>query len=232
MVFIALYCIAAAFALLASVYLLWRRVNAIADDVRSSHVLRQWTAAFMVAIAASHVWWYVIGTYWLTDDWLVRTITVILLDFMTLIPLVMGVLLAMLQDRRRPLWPWIVAQVPMVVVAIVGIARRSWLLGYEMAHLWQLAVIVVFVLYYINALKQYRKWLLDNYADLDHKEVWQSLVFVIGLFVVYEVYTSNAGEMMKEYLSQIITIVIIAFLVWRAETLQELDTEETEETNI
>ena len=29
--------------------------------------------------------------------------------------------------------------------------------------------------------------------------------------------------MMKEYLSQVISIVIIAFLLWRVETLQELE---------
>ena len=50
----------------------------------------------------------------------------------------------------------------------------------------------------------------------------QSLVFAVGLFVVYEVYTSNGGELLREYLSQVVTLVIIAFLLWRVETLQEL----------
>ena len=76
------------------------------------------------------------------------------------------------------------------------------------------------------ALRQYGRWLLDNYADLDRKEVWQSMVFAVVLLAVYAVYTSNAGEMMREYLSQVITIVIIAFLLWRMETLQELKSEE------
>jgi hypothetical protein len=47
-------------------------------------------------------------------------------------------------------------------------------------------------------------------------------VFAVVLFAVYIVYTSNAGELMREYLSQVISIGIIAFLVWRVETLQEL----------
>lgn len=151
--FMMLYGAVAFFALLACLYLLLRQGNAFATDVRSSRVLRWWTAAFMVAVAASHVWWYVIGIYWL-------------------------------------------------------------------------AVIAVFITYYIYALRQYGRWLLDNYADLERKEVWQSLMFAVGLLVVYEIYTSNAGEMMKEYLSQVISLVIIAFLVWRVETLQELETEE------
>ena len=224
--FLMLYGMAGFFALLACLYLLFRRGNAfVGDEITSSLVLRRWTAAFMAAIAASHVWWYVLGIYWFTDDRLVRNITTIMLDYATLVPLIMGVLLAMLQDRRRSLWPWLLAQVPEVLAAALGIAGRSELWGYQVVHYWQLGVIVVFVVYYIIALRQYERWLLDNYADLEHKEVWQSMVFIIVFLAVYMVYTSNAGELVREYLSQIITLVIIAFLLWRVETLQELDNE-------
>ena len=223
--FIMLYGMAGFFAMLACVYLLLRRGNAFAEDVRSSCVLRRWTAVFMAAIVASHVWWYVLGTCFLTDDRLVRNITTIILDHVTLVPLTMAVLLAMLQDRRRPLWPWLLAQAPEVLAAALGIAARSEFWGYQVVHYWQLGVIAVFVVYYIIALRQYERWLLDNYADLEHKEVWQSMVFIIVLLAVYMVYTSYAGELVREYLSQIITLVIIAFLLWRVETLQELDNE-------
>jgi hypothetical protein len=223
--FIMLYGMAGFFAMLACVYLLLRRGNAFAEDVRSSCVLRRWTAAFMAAIVASHVWWYVLGTCFLTDDRLVRNITTIMLDHVTLVPLTMAVLLAMLQDRRRPLWPWLLAQAPEVLAAALGIAGRSEFWGYQVVHYWQLGVIAVFVVYYIISLRQYGRWLLDNYADLEHKEVWQSMVFIIVLLAVYMVYTSNAGELVREYLSQIITLVIIAFLLWRVETLQKLDNE-------
>ena len=223
MFFIVLYSMAGLFALLACLYLLFRQRNVFANDVRSSRVLRRWTAALMATIAASHVWWYVIGVYWLADDRLVRNITVIMLDHATLVPLVMGVLLALLQDCRRPLWPWLLAQLPVIVDAAVGIAQRDMFYGFELPHYWQLGVIIAFVVYYIFALRQYGRWLLDNYADLDHKEVWQSLVFALTLLMVYMLYTTNAGEMVREYLSQVITIVIIAFLLWRVETLQELE---------
>ena len=226
MFFMMLYGGAAFFALLACLYLLFRQRNVFANDVRSSRVLRRWTAALMATIAASHVWWYVIGVYWLADDRLVRNITVIMLDHATLVPLVMGVLLALLQDRRRPLWPWLVVQLPVIVDAIEGIVQRDMFFGYELSHYWQLGVAVVFVVYYIFALRQYGRWLLDNYADLERKEVWQSMVFAVVLLAVYMIYTSNAGELMREYLSQVITIVIIAFLLWRVETLQELENDD------
>ena len=88
-----------------------------------------------------------------------------------------------------------------------------------------MALIAGFIIYYALALRHYGRWLRDNYANLEHKEVWQSLTFAVGLFVVYEVYTSNGGELLREYLSQIVTLVIIAFLLWRVETLQELKDE-------
>lgn len=215
-------------AVVACMYLLFRQRNVFADDVKSSLRLRRWTAALLAAIAASHLWWYAIGLYWLADDRLVRNITNIMLDHTTLEPLTMAVLLAMLQDRRRPLWPWLMAQLPVVIFAVVGIAQHSQFYGYELPYYWQLAVIAAFVTYYIVALRQYGHWLLDNYADLERKEVWQSLAAVMVLLMVYMIYTSNAGELLREYLSQIISIVIIVFLVWRVETLQELDSEEDE----
>ena len=244
--FIALYWGVAFLAVLAAVYLLFRRRNVfmrergpecmtiesprepvrIGHPLHSSLRLRRWTAVLMLTMAASHVWWYAIGQWWLADDWLVRTILVIMLDHATLVPLVMGVLLRMLQDHRRPLWPWLVAQLPVVMLADAGMNGRSWYYGYKLPHYYQLLVVAAFVVYYIFALRQYGRWLLDNYADLEHKEVWQSLTFVVVLFVIYAVYTSNMGEMAREYLSQVISIVIIAFLVWRVETLQELPSQE------
>ena len=239
MLFVALYCVAAFAALVAGGYLLWRRGNAFMQEdapsdkpldydlrMRSSLRLRRWTAALMAAIVASHVWWYAIGQWWLVDDWTVRTILVIMLDHAVLVPLVMAVLLAMLQDHHRALWPWLAVQAPVVIFALVGIAGRSWLYGYTLAHYWQLAVCAAFVVYYIRALRQYGRWLRDNYSSLERKEVWQSMVFAVCLFVFYEMYTSNAGEMVKEYAAQVITLVIVAFLLWRVETLQELPSEE------
>ena len=250
MTFVALYCVAAFFALMAGVYLLWRRGNAFMQEegtdstktietptkelvhvgydlrLRSSLRLRRWTAALMAAIVASHVWWYVLGQVWLTDDRLVRNITAIALDHVTLVPLTMAVLLAMLQDHRR-LWPWLVAEVSAVVVtAVVGIARRDEFWGYDVLPYCQSVIIAGFIVYYALALRRYGRWLRDNYSSLEHKEVWQSLLFALGLFVVYEVYTSNGGELMREYLSQVLTLAIVAFLLWRVETLQELPSEE------
>ena len=220
--FIALYSGAALLALVAALYLLLRRGNAFEPALSSSRRLRRWTAAFLLTVTLSHVWWWLLGTVWLSDDRLVRNILAIMLDQVTLVPLVAGVLLAMLQDRRRPVWPWWVAEVPVVVLGAAGMAGRDWHVGCTLASCWQMALIVAFVIYYSFAVRHYGRWLLDNFADLDHKEVWQSLVFALALFAAYWLYTSNGGSMLREYLSQVLTLVITGFLVWRTETLQEL----------
>ena len=207
----------------AGIYLWLRRANAIAPAITPPDALRLWTAAFFMMAALSHVWWYVLGVHWLTDDRLIRNITTITLDRITLVPLMMAVLLSILQDRRHRLWPWALAHVPIVALSAVGIAKHDPFYLFEIADYWQIAVMFVFIVYYIYSLLKYNRWLRENYADLEHKEVWQSMLLVLILSVVYELYTTNAGELAKEYLSQLVTILIVGFLLWRVETLQQLD---------
>ena len=231
--FLMLYGGAAMFALLAGLYLWLRRSNAIAPAVTSLKALRRWTAAFFITAALSHVWWYVLGVYWLTEDRQVRNIICIMLDHVTLVPLVIAMLLRMLQDRQRRIWPWALTQVLVIGAAAVGIATyKDYSL--DLMHHCQVCIIVLFVIYYIYALVRYNRWLNENYADLEHKEVWQSLLFAVVLCLIYEAYSTNPGDMLREYLSQINTLIIVAFLLWRVETLQQLEPtaeeKESEET--
>ena len=223
--FLMLYGGTAMLALATGIYLWLRRSNAIAPDVTSLKTLRHWTAGFLITAALSHVWWYVLGVYWLTDDRMVRNITAVTLDHITLIPLVMAIMFRMLQDRQRWIWPWLMTQVPVIVVAAMGIAQHNQN-TLDIMHYWEVAVIIIFIVYYIYALIRYGRWLHENYADLEHKEVWQSLLIVVTLFIIYEIYSTNPGRMTQEYLAQVNTIVIIFFLLWRVETLQKLDVKE------
>ena len=220
--FLMLYGAAAWFALLASVYLLFRRANAVAgDEVVPSTVLRRWTAAFLAAVFMSHVWWAVLGPMVLTDDRLVRNIVAISLDRLTFVPLMMCVLLRMLQDRRRPVWPVWAVVAPIAVLAVVCIVLRSDLFE-SLVELYMAVVAVAFLVYYVRAVRQYGRWLLDNYADLECKEVWQSLLLLAFILFVHVAYSTNGGALLTEYLTQVNTLVIVAFLLWRVETLQEL----------
>ena len=103
--YIMLYAVVTATALMASCYLLFRRANAIAPDITSPARLRRWAAAFFAAMTLSHIWYLPIVFLTSKEGILLNYLIGAVLDFMTLIPLSIVIMLAMLQDRRRPLWP-------------------------------------------------------------------------------------------------------------------------------
>jgi AraC-like DNA-binding protein len=145
-----------------------------------------------------------------------------MLDSVTLMPCMMAVLLRMLQDRKRPLWPIGLAMIPVVAVVIVCVFIRCG--AFEpILQIYLLALAVIFVIYYIRAVRQYGRWLLDNYADLERKEIWQSLVAITCILLMFVAYKVNYGGMLMEYVTQINTLIIIGFLLWRVETLQTLE---------
>ena len=116
------------------------------------------------------------------------------------------------------------AVAPVGVLALICIALRSDV--FELAvELYMAVMAVAFLVYYVQAVRQYGRWLLDNYADLERKEVWQSLLLLAFILFVHVAYSTNGGALVTEYLSQVNTFVIIAFLVWRVDTLQELKEE-------
>jgi AraC-like DNA-binding protein/uncharacterized membrane protein YhaH (DUF805 family) len=219
--FLMLYGAAAMFALVACCYLLFRRVNVIADSVASPVGLRRWAAAFLAAVAASHVWWALLGTVWLADDRLVRNLVGILLDRLTFVPLIMVVLVRMLQDRRRSLWPILLAMVPVAAIIIAGLVTHDAETETYNRY-YTLVLIVSFVVYMIFAVRRYSLWLRDNYADLEHKEVWQSLLGLLCLILAFATYIVNMGSQFMEYLVQVETLFIVGFVTWRVDTIQQL----------
>ena len=163
-------------------YLLMCRGKAIAPDITPPARLRRWAAALFGVMAMTHVWWILFYTY--SDD----TSSVIygLLvanDCMVLPPVFVGTLLAMLQDRRRPLWPIFVVMTPCAVIAVLQIALPSIDLTTP-NKVYGLVLVVAFIIYMVVAVRQYGRWLRDNYADLEHKEVWLSLTLLIGLILL------------------------------------------------
>ena len=64
-IFLMFYASAAMLSLIACCYLLFRRSNAIAPDVKLPVRLRRWTAAYFAAAALCHLWY--LPTYFLTS---------------------------------------------------------------------------------------------------------------------------------------------------------------------
>ena len=62
----------------------------------------------------------------------------------------------------------------------------------------------------------------DNYADLEHKEVWKSFLVLAIMMLVLGIYASGVGGMAYEYAVQTLAIVLVCYLLWRVETLSNL----------
>ena len=228
--FAMLYGGVAVMALLSCIYFIFSRSNIIQPSIKPPRRLRLWAAAFLAAMFASHVWWLVIGSVWLTDDRFVRIITLIALDNLTLPPLFMAMMLRLLQDRRRPLWPVFVAAAPTAVFAVIGITTRQPVYEWVMEG-YTLTTGIIFCIYMIVAVKHYGRWLRDNFADLEHKEVWQSLLAPLLMVLTFCAYAYHEGQLYREYLTQIASCFIIFFIIWRVETLQTLEVTEAGETD-
>ena len=221
-IFVMLYAVVTVLAALGCVYLLFRRGNAFAADVTPPLRLRRWAAAFLAVIALGHVWYWpamVFSSSEAVERWMLIGG---LLDCLLTIPVALVVMLCMLQDKRRPLWPVWLAMVPLVIMMGVNIANCSdallpWMQGYF------LLAVIGFTVYMVRQVRQYGRWLRDNYADLEHKEVWQSLLVLAVIMFLFVYYVTGYGSITYEYIIQVSGLLLIGHLLWRVETLQDLN---------
>ena len=225
LLFYMLYTAAALLSLIASCYLLFRRGNAFDQDITPPVRLRRWTAAFFAAMTLSHMA-YLPGIFLSSaDDIQLCYLIGALLDCTTVIPLAIVVLLCMLQDRRRPLWPAWVMVAPLVVGMVLCVvchndALLPMLLGYV------LLMGIGLIIYMVREVRRYGRWLRDNYADLEHKEVWQSFLIQTVILLTLGFYVFGLGWPAYEYVVQACDIFLVCYLLWRVETLSDLSISE------
>ena len=219
--FIILYTLVTAMAMMAGCYLLFRQGNAFARDVTPPARLRQWTAAYFAAAALGHLWYMPIFFLNSSEDIMRIDLVGGLLDSMTIFPLAIIVMLNMLQDRRRPLWPIAVMIAPFVVGCVFSVATLSYAL-IPMIYVYLMLLSICIFIYMVRATRQYGRWLRDNYADLEHKEVWQSFVVLAFILMLIVFYAFVSEGPLFQYAMQVIGIVLIGYLLWRVETLSDL----------
>ena len=219
--FIMFYAGVTVMALIASCYLLLRRGNAFAPDITPPVRLRRWVAVFFACIALGHVWY--LPTYFLSssDDVVLFGLIGSLLDCLTFFPLEIVVLLAMLQDHHRPLWPVSLMLAPPIAGMAWGVISRSDALM-PLIRIYFLLLSIGLIIYMVREVRRYGRWLRDNYADLEHKEVWQSFLVLAVIFIASDFYVGGYGLPVYEYVSQALAIVLICYLLWRVETLSDL----------
>ncbi len=214
------YGVTAMAALIAAVYLLWCRGNAFAADITPPVRLRHWAASFFAATVLSHVWWFI----FYSSSYTILSAAHVLMagfDCVTLMITIAGTLLAMLQDRKRPVWPVFVGMVPFVALCMLLLVSPSVML-LRIAIIYMLSVYALFTVYMVFASRQYGRWLRDNYADLENKMVWLSQVVIIGIMLMFILYAFDDGNVFTSYITAATELVFFVLLLWRVETLPQL----------
>jgi len=84
-----------------------------------------------------------------------------------------------------------------------------------------LLLYVLFTGYMIFSIRQYERWLNDNYADLENKKVWLSQAVALVCMLLFVLYVL-ATDMVLIWLIHIIELVLVGLLLWRVETLPSL----------
>ena len=209
-------------ALMGCLYLLLRRNNVFATDITSSLRLRRWMAASCASVAVSHVWWMLLY-YGQADgsDPAGRILLCRVLDVLFHLSVIYYTMLVMLQDRRRPLWY-------AVVFVALGLAMllSEYLLGPQAS--WLSILLSVVMVLYVNitlvvGVRQYGRWLRDNYADLEHKEVWQTYLVMLAFLPSIFFYSFLNVDRVFDFLLEVVNIPLFFILLWRVETLQDLE---------
>ena len=222
--FYMLYGAVAMMALMASCYLMFRRANAFAPNITPPVRLRRWTAAFFAGMSLSHLWYLPVVFQTSSDDIKLSLFIGTSFDFMILFPMAIIVMLVILQDRKRPLWPVPLMMAPAVIGVVWCIASQNDALV-PVIYAYLLLLGIGLTIYIVRALRQYGRWLRDNYADLEHKEVWQSFVVIACIMLLLSYYVYGAGNPAYEYIIQICAACFVCYLLWRVETLSDLTPE-------
>ena len=219
MLFLLLYGGAAVTALILCLYLALGRSNAIAPAVTPPARLRRWTAALFGITALGHTWWFLAYLYsGYEKSWAYVVCSV--LDCVTLTVTFAGTMLSMLQDRHHPIWPWAAATLPSVVLGTMQIVWPD-IDVITPINIYTITLYVFFTVYAAVAVRQYKRWLRDNYADLERKEVWVShalLIVVLLLFINYGFVDEKAT-----FVIRLTDFLLFALLLWRVETLPQLE---------
>ena len=74
----------------------------------------------------------------------------------------------------------------------------------------------------VREVSQYRRWLRDNYADLEHKEVLQIFVVLVLIVLVFTVCATDLEGSVYDYAIQVLSTALVCYLLWRVETLSDL----------
>ena len=236
--FFILYGVTGVVPLLAALYLWFYRGNAIAPGVTPPVRLRRWAASFFSVGVLGHVWWLLFCAFY--DDALSMNNlfhssgywATVILDYVTQLTTLAGTLLSMLQDRRRPVWPVLVSMIPIVILGGALMVSPDMRLM-QIAFAYVVLLYMLFTVYMVFAVRRYGRWLNDNYADLENKKVWLCQTVTLVCLLVFILYTLiDINTILLMFFMHFTELVLFVLLLWRVETLPQLDAAPADETYV
>ena len=219
--FTILYSVVMAITLLSGCYLLFSKANAFVPRITPPVRLRRWTGVFLASIAVNQMWYMQLFFLSSSEDIEMADLIGGLMQSVTILPVAIIVLLAMLQDRKRPLWPFALMIAPAVLGLAACVVSRSKAL-YPLIYAYDLPLIIGIIIYMVRALRQYGRWLRDNYADLEHKEIWRSFIVLAIILLAFTINEFCDKAPVYEYAMLVVTATLTCYLLWRVETLSDL----------
>lgn len=221
-----------------AIYLLVSKRNAFGRELVTDQRLRR-KAGWAILI---YVLTYLLNiplVLWFADDPQLQQMASVTIDMVLYLPTMLRFMLETLQDRRRwdnRLWWFCV----IAVLPLMGwlLTRQTWWTWAMYAlYLTELATCIV---WYIRATITYHRFLADNYADLEHKELtwsWIILCFMALSLVNYLLMMSQSDiHVIKAYsyvfhVADTIFIGIIVLYIDHQQVLEPL-AEETVEAEL
>lgn len=145
LLYVMLYSASAMVSLIACIYLLFRKNNAFQHDVTPPMPLRHWAGALCAVTFLSHIWWLLFYIF-SGDTTSVGCMIIAFLDCVALMTTIPGTMFAMLQDRKRHIWPIVIGAIPFAAFEVMYIANSDkHYLIYAMAYF--LLIFVIFTIY-------------------------------------------------------------------------------------
>ena len=205
---------------IAAGYLLFSRRNAWGEEIIPNQRLRRQAGYTTLAIAGSYV--FLLLCILCVQDVETMLFCSATFDAIVTYPLILRFLLALLQDKQR--WrKWCSAAFLLFLVPLIGwfCSHNIW---WAYIHATMLLVVLAgFVVYYLLAIRHYRRFLLDYYADIEYKEVGWSLGIIL-MFLLFNIpYLLIAKNPYMGYVFYGCEIAFIGFLVVHIDKQQVLE---------
>ena len=196
---------------LMAVYLLVSKRNAFGSEIVTDQRLRR-KAGWMILIYVLVYLANIPLCFWLSDNQQLLEMVSVTLDMMVTYPTVLYFMLELLQDRRR--WDnrlWWLSLLAVMPLAGWLLTHWSWWIG--VLYGLYLTELVTFIVWYVRATKAYHRFLADNYADLEHKELVWSWMILSSIFL------STINYLLTMFQSDMHTIVVCTYAIHAADTI-------------